>query len=104
MLDTEERIPPLHPGEVLSEEFLKPMGISSYRLAKEAGMPLTRVRAIIHGKRGVSAETALRLARYFGTTAKMWMNLQVSYDLDVEEDKLGSRVIDEVKPAMSAEG
>jgi addiction module HigA family antidote len=102
MNETEEKIPPIHPGEVLLEEFLRPMGISSYRLAKEAGMPLTRVRAIIHGKRGISAETALRLSRYFGTTAKMWMNLQVSYDLDMELDRLGSRLLDEVKPLRAA--
>ncbi|MEN8377048.1 MAG: HigA family addiction module antitoxin [Gemmatimonadota bacterium] len=87
---------PIHPGEVLFEEFLEPMGISQYRLAKDISVPPRRINEIVHGKRSVTADTALRLARYFGTSDRFWLNLQTSYDLDVERDKLGSRLEDEV--------
>ena len=89
-------LPPVHPGEVLLEEFLEPMGISQYRLAKDISVPPRRVNEIVHGKRSVTADTALRLARYFGTSDRFWLNLQTSYDLDVERDKLGSRLEEEV--------
>jgi addiction module HigA family antidote len=79
------RLPNIHPGEVLMEEFLKPMGITAYRLAKETGVPQTRVSQIIHGRRGLSAETALRLARFFGTSAQFWLGLQNDYDLERNE-------------------
>lgn len=87
---------PVHPGEVLREEFLEPMGISQYRLAKSLSVPPRRINEIVHGKRGVTADTALRLARYFGTTERFWLNLQTQYDLDVQRDRLGDRLDEEV--------
>ena len=89
---------PVHPGEVLIEEFLKPLEISQYRLAKDMSVPPRRINEIVHGKRSVSADTALRLARYFGTSDRFWLNLQTSYDLDVQRDKLGARLDEEVLP------
>lgn len=80
---------PIHPGEILLEEFLKPMSISQYRLAQSTNVPARRINEIVHGKRRISADTALRLARYFGTTERFWMNLQTRYDLEVEKDRLG---------------
>ena len=94
----EEKLPPVHPGEILLEDFLKPMGITPYRLAKELNVPKTRISTILKGKRSITADTALRLARFLGTTAKLWLNLQVSYDLDIEEDRLGLKIQEEVKP------
>jgi addiction module HigA family antidote len=87
---------PVHPGEVLQEEFLKPLGISQYRLAKEISVSPRRVNEIVHGNRAITADTALRLARYFGTTDRFWLNLQARYDLEVERDRLGSRLEREV--------
>jgi addiction module HigA family antidote len=89
---------PVHPGEVLLEEFLEPLGISQYRLAKDISVPPRRINEIVHGKRSVTADTALRLARYFGTSDRFWLNLQASYDLDVEREKLGDRLESEVLP------
>ena len=89
---------PVHPGEVLLEEFLEPLGISQYRLAKDISVPPRRINEIVHGQRSVTADTALRLARYFGTSDRFWLNLQTSYDLDVERDKLGDRLKAEVLP------
>ena len=80
-----ERIPNIHPGEILKEEFLDPMGISAYRLAKDTGIPQTRVSEIIHGRRRVSADTALRLAKYFGVSARFWLGIQDDYDLEEEQ-------------------
>lgn len=94
----EEKMPPVHPGEILLEDFLKPMGITPYRLARELNVPKTRISAILKGRRSITADTALRLARFFGTTAKLWLNLQVSYDLDTEEDRQGGKIEEEVKP------
>lgn len=94
----EEKIPAVHPGEILLEDFLKPMEITPYRLAKELKVPKTRISAILKGRRSITADTALRLARFFGTSAKLWLNLQVSYDLDVEEDRLGRTIEQDVKP------
>ncbi len=91
-----KKIPPVHPGEVLQEEFLQPMGISQYRLAKDTGLAPRRVNEIVHGKRAVTANTALRLGRYFNMPAQYWMNLQSHYDLEVESDKLGKRLETEV--------
>ena len=88
--------PPIHPGEVLEEEFLKPLGISQYRVAKDISVPPRRINEIVHGLRGISADTALRLARYFGTTEELWMNLQARYDLEVERDRLRGRLKKEV--------
>jgi len=88
--------PPVHPGEILEQEFLEPLGLSEYRLAKDISVPPRRINEIVHGTRGISADTALRLARYFGTTEHFWMNLQMRYDLEVEKDRLGSRLKKEV--------
>ena len=93
---------PIHPGEILSEEFLAPMGISQYRLAKDFNVPARRINEIVHGKRSITADTALRLSRYFGLTEQFWMNLQTRYDLEREKDRLGSRLSDEVQPARAA--
>jgi antitoxin HigA-1 len=90
------KLAPIHPGEVLAEEFLAPLGLSQYRLAQDLSVPPRRINEIVHGKRGVSADTALRLARYFGTSPQFWLNLQARYDLEVEQDRLGSRLVDEV--------
>jgi addiction module HigA family antidote len=90
------KVSPVHPGEVLQEEFLKPLGVSQYRLAKEISVPPRRVNEIVHGSRAITADTALRLARYFGTTDRFWLNLQARYDLEVERDRLGSRLEREV--------
>lgn len=89
---------PIHPGEVLLEEFLEPLEISQYRLAKDISVPARRINEIVHGKRSVTADTALRLARYFGTSDRFWLNLQASYDLDVQRDRLGPRLEVEVLP------
>lgn len=95
------KLPPIHPGEVLFEEFLKPFGISQYRLAKEIRVPPRRINEIIHGMRAITADTALRLARYFGTSAAFWLNLQTRYDLEVQRDKLGRRIEREI-PRLAA--
>jgi antitoxin HigA-1 len=91
-----EKLAPVHPGEILWEEFLKPMKISQNRLGRELGVPPRRINEIIHGKRSITADTALRLSRYFGTTAEFWLGLQADYDLDVARDKLGARIEQEV--------
>src|SRR5688572_10726606 len=91
-----EIMSPVHPGEVLLEEFLNPMGISQYRLARSINVPPRRINEIVHGTRAVTADTALRLARYFGTTDRFWMNLQSRYDLEVERARLGDRLETEV--------
>jgi len=88
--------PPVHPGEILEQEFLEPFGLTEYRLAKDISVPPRRINEIVHGTRGISADTALRLARYFGTTEHFWMNLQMRYDLEREKDRLGSRLKKEV--------
>ncbi len=90
------KLPPVHPGEVLLEEFLEPVGLSQYRLAKDISVPPRRINEIVHGKRAVTADTALRLARYFGTTPRFWLNLQAQYDLDIGADRLGDRLDQEV--------
>ena len=97
----EERLPPVHPGEVLLEDFMKPFGLSQYRLAQDLGVPALRINQIVHGKRAVTADTALRLARYFGTSANVWMRLQARYDLEVAEVELAERVKREVKVRQS---
>jgi len=91
-----KRFPSTHPGEVLLEDFLKPLEISQYRLAKDISVPPRRINEIVHGKRGVSADTALRLARYFETSERFWINLQTRFDLETEKDKLGNRLVEEV--------
>ncbi len=87
---------PIHPGEILIEEFLEPMELSQYRLAKDISVPARRINEIVHGKRGITADTALRLARYFGTSERFWMNLQTRYDLEVEKERLKGRLVREV--------
>jgi addiction module HigA family antidote len=91
------KLPPVHPGEILQEEFLTPLGISQYRLAKETSVPPRRINEIVRGLRSISANTALRLARYFGTSEWFWLNLQARYDLEAEKDRLGNRLQGEVK-------
>jgi len=88
---------PIHPGEILMEEFLKPLGISQYKLAKDINVPARRINEIVHGKRSITADTALRLSRYFKLSERFWLNLQARYDLEVEKDKLNNRIEAEVK-------
>ena len=88
---------PIHPGEILLEEFLRPMGISQYQVAKDISVPARRINEIVHGQRSVSADTALRLSRYFGLSERFWLNLQARYDLEIEKDKLEGRIESEVK-------
>jgi addiction module HigA family antidote len=88
---------PIHPGEILLEDFMKPLGITQYRLAKEIGVPAIRISQIVRGERSITADTALRLARYFGTSASVWLRLQVRYDLEIAISTLGPRVEREVK-------
>ncbi len=90
-------MPPIHPGEILMEEFLEPLELSQYRLAMDISVPPRRINEIVHGKRAISADTALRLARYFGTTDRFWLNLQAHYDLEVQRDRLGKRLETEVR-------
>ena len=87
---------PVHPGEVLAEEFLNPLGLTQYRLAKDTSVPARRINEIVKGKRAISADTALRLAKYFGTSDLFWLNLQARYDLEVQRDRLGKRLETEV--------
>jgi addiction module HigA family antidote len=96
-MSEQQLLPPIHPGEILLEEFLQPMNISQYRLAKDIGVPPRRINEIVHGKRGISADTALRLSRYFGLSERFWMNLQTRYELEVEKDRLRGRLEQEVK-------
>jgi antitoxin HigA-1 len=91
------KLPPIHPGEILKEEFLGPLGLSQYRLAKDTSVPPRRINEIVRGMRAISADTALRLGRYFGTSEPFWLNLQTHYDLEVEKDRLGDRLNREVK-------
>lgn len=98
----EERLAPIHPGEILLEEFLKPFGISQYRLAKDINVPARRINEIVLGKRAISADTALRLSRYFGLSERFWTNLQTRYDLEKEKDKLQDRLEKEVLVFVAA--
>jgi addiction module HigA family antidote len=91
------KLPPVHPGEILREEFLAPLGISQYRLAKETSVPPRRINEIVRGSRAISANTALRLSRYFGTSERFWLNLQARYDLEIEKNRLGRRLQREAK-------
>src|SRR5262249_59314183 len=91
------KLPPVHPGEILLEEFLSPLGVSQYRLAKETSVPARRINEIVRGSRSISADTALRLGRYFSTSEQFWLNLQAHYDLEVQKDRLGDRLRREVK-------
>lgn len=92
------KLPPIHPGEILAEEFLEPMGITQYRLAKDINVPPRRINEIVQGKRAISPDTALRLARFFGLSERFWLNLQARYDLEIEKDRLADRLDKEVRP------
>jgi antitoxin HigA-1 len=96
-----DKLDPVHPGEVLMAEFIEPLGVTQHRVAVAVGVPPRRINEIVHGKRRISADTALRLARYFGTTDLFWINLQNRYDLEVERDNLGS-ALDAIRPLRSA--
>ncbi|MBI2431914.1 MAG: HigA family addiction module antidote protein [Candidatus Hydrogenedentes bacterium] len=98
-----KKLPPTHPGQVLQEEFLIPLGLSQYRLAKDIHVPARRINEIVHGKRAVSADSALRLGRYLGTSDHFWLNLQSHYDLEVAKDRLGKRLLQEV-PVFQRQG
>lgn len=91
-----KKLKPIHPGEILLEEFLKPMGISQYRLARDMSVPPRRINEIVQGKRGITADTALRLSRFFGLSERYWINLQAWFDLETEKDRLGHRLKREV--------
>ncbi len=90
------KLAPIHPGEVLFEDYLEPLGLSQYRLAQDISVPARRINEIVHGTRAVSADTALRLARYFSTSERFWLNLQARFDLEIEQDRLGRRLVEEV--------
>lgn len=92
------RLPPVHPGEILKEEFLEPLGLSQTRLAAATGISGRRVGEIVQGKRAVTADAALRLGRYFGTTPEFWLNMQTHYELEVARDRVGAEIEDEVAP------
>jgi addiction module HigA family antidote len=94
-------MPPIHPGEVLLTEFLEPLAVTQHRLAVAIGVPPRRINEIVHGKRGISADTALRLSRFFGTTDRFWLNLQSRYDLEVERDRLAD-ALDRIEPLATA--
>lgn len=98
---SEQRLPPIHPGEILLEEFLEPMGISQYRLAKDISVPPRRINEIVHGKRAITPDTALRLSRYFGLSERFWLNLQTRYDLEIEKDRLADRLEIEVPVVLA---
>ena len=98
----EDKLNPIHPGEVLLEEFLKPMGLSQNKVALSIGVPSRRINEIVLGKRGVTADTALRLGRYFDMSPQFWLGLQMDYDLDVAADKLEKRLNQEVRPYAMA--
>jgi antitoxin HigA-1 len=101
MIMKNKKLPPIHPGEILIEEFLKPMGISQYRLAKDISVPPRRINEIVHGKRSISADTALRLGRFFEISPQFWLNLQNRFDLEVTEDLLADRLDKEVNVLSS---
>jgi antitoxin HigA-1 len=94
-------MPPVHPGEILQEEFLTPLGVSQYQLAKAVDVPPRRINEIVHGQRRVTADTALRLSRYFGTSERFWLNLQARYDLEIEKDRLGA-TLEDIRPLSAA--
>jgi addiction module HigA family antidote len=97
-----KKLAPIHPGEVLQADFLEAFGLSQYRLAQDISVPARRVNEIVLGKRGITADTALRLARYFGTSDRFWLNLQARFDLETQRDLLGARLDDEVHPLQHA--
>jgi antitoxin HigA-1 len=100
-MTTNATMPPIHPGEILQEGYLDPLSVSQYRLARAIDVSPRRINEIVHGKRGISADTALRLARYFATSERFWLNLQNRYDIEIERDRL-SVILDEITPLQSA--
>ena len=102
MTRNKRKLPPVHPGETLLEDFIKPLGLTANRLAINLRVPAARIGEIIHGRRAITADTALRLARYFGTSPQFWVNLQANYDLERAQDALGSRIADEIRPHRAA--
>ena len=96
-MSNEKLQPPIHPGEILLDEFIKPLGISQYRLAKDISVPPRRINEVVHGKRAITPDTALRLSRFFGMSERFWVNLQARYDLEVEKDRLQDRLDEEVQ-------
>jgi addiction module HigA family antidote len=102
-MSKENLLAPIHPGEILLEEFLEPMGLSQYRLAKDISVPPRRINEIVHGKRAITPDTALRLSRYFGLSERFWINLQARYDLEIEKDKLQDRLVQEVQVYVAAQ-
>jgi antitoxin HigA-1 len=103
---TQRKLPPVHPGEIVLEEFMKPLGLSQTRLGRDLGVSPRRINEIVHGRRSITADTALRLSRYFGTSAEFWLGLQADYDLDMASDRLADRIAREVKifsPGLEAE-
>jgi addiction module HigA family antidote len=98
MIRKTKTMPPIHPGETLREDFLRPLGLTVHRLAMELRVPATRMNDIVRGKRAITADTALRLARYFGTTPQFWMNLQANYDLELAQDARGFEIADRIRP------
>jgi addiction module HigA family antidote len=96
-----KKFAPVHPGEILFEEFLNPLKISAYQLAKDVNVPARRIAEIIHGRRSINADTALRLSRYFGCSERFWLNLQARYDIEIEKDKLAGRLVLKVKVLTS---
>jgi len=102
MSKNEKLLPPIHPGEILREDFLQPLRLSMNKLAMDLHVPVTRIAEIIHERRGITPDTALRLARYFNTSARFWLNLQAAYDLEVAEDELAREIERDVRPASVA--
>ena len=97
-----KKLPPIHPGETLREDFMKPLGLTANRLAMEIHVPVTRVNDIVRHRRAITADTALRLARYFGTTAQFWTNLQANYELERAQDERGTEIEDRIRPHRAA--
>jgi addiction module HigA family antidote len=101
MAKNEKLLPPVHPGEILREDFLKPLDLSMNKLAIDLHVPVTRIAEIVHERRGISPDTALRLARYFNTSARFWLNLQAAYDLDVAQDEIAREIERDVRPSAA---
>ena len=102
MARSKKLLAPIHPGEILRAEFMEPLGLSMNRLALDLRVPVTRIAEIVHERRGITPDTALRLARYFNTSPSFWLNLQTTYDLEIAQDELGSLIEREVRPASRA--
>lgn len=102
MARSKKTMPPIHPGETLREDFMKPLGLSANRLAIHLRVPAARIGEIVHGRRAITADTALRLARYFGMSPQFWTNLQANYDLEVAQDAIGEKITEEIRPHRAA--